>query len=127
MDIGRLEHANVTVSDLDRTAKMLCDVFGWHIRWRGDSKMSGLSVHVGNEDTYLALYRQEPNGRTGEDTYSTVGGLNHLAVVVEDIEATKARVVAAGYEPGEHYDYEPGERFYFDDHDGIEFEVVSYA
>ncbi|MEM7190453.1 MAG: VOC family protein, partial [Pseudomonadota bacterium] len=24
-------------------------------------------------------------------------------------------------------DYEPGRRFYFADHDGIEFEVVSYA
>ena len=31
----RLEHANVTVSDLDRSAKMLFDVFGWGIRWEG--------------------------------------------------------------------------------------------
>ena len=37
------------------------------------------------------------------------------------------RLRAMGYEPHSHADYEPGRRFYFDDEDGIEFEVVSYA
>ena len=32
-----------------------------------------------------------------------------------------------GYEPCNHADYDPGRRFYFDDEDGIEFEVVSYG
>ena len=32
----------------------------------------------------------------------------------------------AGFEPHSHGDYEPGKRFYFDDENGIEFEVVSY-
>ena len=35
--------------------------------------------------------------------------------------------VAAGYEPNSHQDYEPGERFYFEDHYGTKYEVVSYA
>ncbi len=52
--------------------------------------------------------------------------LNHIGVEVDDLDATEARVVAAGLTPFSHADYEPGRRFYFLDPDGIEYEVVSY-
>ncbi|GAA6200903.1 hypothetical protein NBRC116599_21280 [Aquicoccus sp. SU-CL01552] len=55
-----------------------------------------------------------------------IGGLNHVGVVVEDLDATEARVKAAGFVPHNYGDYEPGRRFYFRDSDGIEFEVVHY-
>jgi predicted enzyme related to lactoylglutathione lyase len=55
-----------------------------------------------------------------------LNGLNHIGVVVADLEATEARVKAAGYVPENHADYEPGRRFYFHDHNGVEIEVVSY-
>lgn len=32
MKAAILEHVNVTVSDPDKTAAMLCDLFGWHVR-----------------------------------------------------------------------------------------------
>jgi predicted enzyme related to lactoylglutathione lyase len=48
-------------------------------------------------------------------------------VVVDDLDAVEARVAAEGYTAHTHMDYEPGRRFYFDDRDGIEFEVVSYT
>ena len=72
-----------------------------------------------------ALFAGHPAKPT-DDNYKTIGGLNPCAVVVDDIEAMEARVRAAGFTPGSHADYEPGRRFYFDDHDGIEYEVVSY-
>lgn len=123
----RLEHANVTVSDLDRSAKMLGDVFGWTVRWEGASKTQGRSIHVGGTDSYIALYKERVAEASKEDSYTTVAGLNHLAVVVDDLDAVEAKVKAAGYEPNSHQDYEPGTRFYFEDHDGIEYEVVSYT
>ena len=43
------------------------------------------------------------------------------------LDATEARVVAAGLVPFSHGDYAPGRRFYFLDPDGIEYEVISYA
>ncbi|PLS21784.1 VOC family protein [Neptunicoccus cionae] len=122
----RLEHANITVSDPARTAKMLDDIFGWKIRWEGEAIDAGRSIHVGGKDSYLALYHSGTSQNAAGDSYTTVGGLNHLAVVVDDLHAVDQKVRAAGFTPGEHYDYEPGERFYFHDHDGIEFEVVSY-
>lgn len=68
---------------------------------------------------------REALSETG-DSYVTRGGLNHIAVVVDDLDAAEARVSDAGCEPRVHADCEPGPRFYFYD-DGLEFEVVSYA
>jgi catechol 2,3-dioxygenase-like lactoylglutathione lyase family enzyme len=61
------------------------------------------------------------------DRYRTPGGLNHIGVVVEDLDAIEAKVKEAGFHPHNHADYEPGRRFYFDGPDDIEIEVVSYA
>jgi len=129
MSVGILEHVNLTVKDPDVTAAMLCDLFGWHVRWKGDAKDGGITVHVGSETDYLAVYSGTAGKPlvAGYDNYASVGGLNHIGVVVDDLDAVEARVVAAGFKPINHGDYEPGRRFYFHDGDGIEFEVVSYG
>lgn len=126
----KLEHLNMTASDPDRTAAALVDIFGWTVRWTGSSDLGGRSVHVGGPedgDSYLAIYREGLPKADDGSTYARIGGLNHIGVEVEDLDATEARVVEAGFTPYSHGNYEPGRRFYFDDHDGIEFEVVSYA
>lgn len=123
----RLEHVNVTVTDAERTAAMLCDIFGWHVRWKGDSMKGGASMHIGTEDQYVAVYALPEVEASNESSYTHAGGLNHIAFVVDDLDAIEARVRAAGFEPGSFADYEPGRRFYFWDHDNIEYEVLSYA
>lgn len=126
MSIGMLEHVNVTVTNPERTAAVLCELFDWKVRWQGDSLMGGRTVHVGKDDSYLALYTHATPSQ-GKSSYATRGGLNHIGVVVDDLEETEQRVKAAGFETHNHADYEPGRRFYFNDHDGIEFEVVNYT
>ncbi|MGB3147235.1 MAG: VOC family protein [Paracoccaceae bacterium] len=123
----RLEHVNVTVADPVKSAAMFCAVFGWKVRWEGPGMTTGHTVHVGEEDSYLALFSYGNPGTSTESSYDTRAGLNHIAVVVDDLEATEAKVRAAGYQPGDHYDYEPGRRFYFVEENGIEVEVVCYA
>lgn len=122
-----LEHVNVTVSDPQRTAAMLGDLFGWHIRWQGKSGMGGDTVHVGTDDAYIAVYSTGASREPKSESYRIRGGLNHIGIVVDDLDEVERRVEKAGYRPHSHGDYEPGRRFYFHDHDGIEFEVVSYA
>lgn len=122
----RLEHVNVTVADPDATAQVLCGLFGWRIRWSGGGMQTGRSVHVGNDDSYVALFSYGDDQAPAIDSYRTRAGLNHIAVVTDDLEGTEQRIIAAGYTPGEHYDYEPGRRFYFTEENGIEIEVVSY-
>ena len=123
---AKLEHVNVTVSDAEATARLLCDLFGWQVRWSGPAIDGGVSFHVGEKDNYVAVYSQGGGDVVG-NSYSSPGGLNHLGVVVDDLNLVEARVKKAGFITHSHADYEPGRRFYFNDHDGIEIEVVSYS
>jgi len=123
MPHGTLEHANITVSDIDRSARLLQDLLGWRERWRGAAQNGGETIHVGDEASYIAVYTdRQPHAR-----FAKGAPLNHLGIVVDDLGAAEEVVLAAGLEPFSHADYEPGHRFYFFDWDGIEFEVVSYA
>ncbi|QLQ18121.1 MAG: VOC family protein [Exiguobacterium profundum] len=123
----RLEHVNVTVADPATSADLLCRLFGWRIRWQGPGMTTGRTIHVGGDDSYVALFTYGDARPSREESYRTIAGLNHIAVVVGDLDATEARVKAAGLTPMNHADYEPGRRFYFDTPDGIEIEVVSYG
>jgi catechol 2,3-dioxygenase-like lactoylglutathione lyase family enzyme len=119
-----LEHVNITVTDPDESAAMLCTLFDWKVRWRGPSQMGGMSVHVGTGENYIAVYSPEP-GR--EQAFDKGFPLNHVGIVVDDLDGAEARVFAMGLLPFGHGNYEPGRRFYFFDRNGIEFEVVSYT
>lgn len=128
MTQAKLEHANITVRDPKATAEELCKLFDWTIRWEGAAISGGYTVHVGDDASYLAVYAPpgESHAANGS-SYSTLGGLNHVGIVVDDLDGIERRVKASGYTPHNHADYEPGRRFYFDTNDGIEIEVVSYA
>lgn len=125
MTQAALEHVNITVSDPEAIANMLCNLFDWRIRWKGDAKDGGITYHVGGEDSYIAVYSKGGTAKLG-DNYATPGALNHIGVVVTDLDATEAHVRTAGFTPHSHADYEPGRRFYFDGPDNIEIEIVSY-
>lgn len=122
-----LEHANLTVREPNETAEWMEKVFGWRIRWQGPALQGGYTVHVGEKDSYLALYTPAGDLSDPHPRYRNAGSLNHLAVVVNDIKATEAAVKEQGFVPMNHGDYEPGERFYFLDDNEVEYEVVSYA
>ncbi|MGJ8610282.1 MAG: VOC family protein [Octadecabacter sp.] len=126
--MGRLEHVNVTVADPDASAALLGAVFGWRVRWAGPAIHGGYSVHVGSETSYVAFYTGAEGGvmDAQQSSYAQKAGLNHIAVVVDDLDAVEAKVIARGYETHSHADYEPGRRFYFREENGIEIEVVEY-
>ncbi|WP_347313602.1 VOC family protein [Defluviimonas sp. SAOS-178_SWC] len=124
---ARVEHVNITVTDPRATARILTSLFGWKVRWEGAAKDNGFTVHVGSDDSYLALYAPAMPLTGQAERYVKRGSLNHVGLVVGDLDAAERAVRAAGYEPRSHADYEPGRRFYFDGDDGVEYELVSYA
>ena len=126
MSAARLEHVNITVADPERTSTLMQALFGWRVRWSGTGQSGGRYIHVGSDQHYIAFYTPD---KTDQVPQAFVKGrpLNHIAVEVDDLDATEARVIAAGLRPFSHADYEPGRRFYFLDLDGIEYEVVSYS
>jgi len=122
MPTGYLEHANITVSDPERSSALLQKLCGWHERWRGPALNGGWTIHVGNARDYLAVY----SDNAAHERFAKGAPLNHIGLVVDDLVEAERLVVEAGLVPFNHANYEPGRRFYFFDWDGIEFELVSY-
>lgn len=126
MSKGRIEHANLSVTDPNRSAAIFADLLGWEERWRGESALGGNTVHVGepgNGATYVAFY----TGDHVKGAFTKGQPLNHIGLLVDDLGAAEKVVTEHGLKPFGHDDYDPGARFYFFDWDGIEFEVVSYS
>ena len=94
---ARLEHVNICVPDPVATAAVLERLFDWHIRWEGVSPGDGYSIHVGDTEGYVALYRPG-HGMQAADPgrYRRWAGLNHVGVVVSDLDQAEARVRAEG-------------------------------
>jgi len=126
MPTGYLEHANLTVSDPERSAALLEKLCGWRERWRGPSQLGGWTIHCGDDRAYVALWTDGRSEHGGAKDFAKGVPLNHVGLVVDDLDAAERIVVEAGLEPFNHADYEPGRRFYFFDWDHIEWEIVSY-
>lgn len=125
-----LEHANITVPDMDAAIAFLttaCPEFA--IRHDTIHPVSGIRwVHLGTPTSYFAL--QEPHkGRTPEDhrrPYDDIG-VNHLGLIVDDFDAVEARLEAAGYKRGMPVEPHPArKRAYWYDHAGFEWEFIEY-
>ena len=121
-----LEHTNLTVKDPDQLAALFSRLFDWKIRWRGAALNDGLTVHVGSDESYLALYTHSDVTETRSRDTFVINNLNHLGVVVSDIDKVESKVKDEGYSPFNHGDYDPGRRFYFMI-DELEIEVISYS
>ena len=124
----RLDHANLTVRDVDETVRFLRIAFPeLRIRGGGPTWRGGRWVHVGTDDVYLALESaSKPPAETWEP-YAGKPGTNHLGFEVDDVEAVRARLAAAGYEDTTVPNAHPHrKRVYFHDRDGNDWEFVEY-
>ena len=97
MPEATLEHVNITVSNPKATARMLEQVFGWHIRWEGPAMNNGYTIHVGSETDYLSIYtNDEIKAALSKKQFSKGQPLNHVAFNVDDLAAARAIVVDDG-------------------------------
>jgi catechol 2,3-dioxygenase-like lactoylglutathione lyase family enzyme len=125
---ARLEHANLCVRDIDPMLRFLrtaCPEF----RIRADRTDTDGSrwVHVGTDDTYFALTRADSDREPPWQPYSGLPGVNHLGLEVDDAEALRARMLAAGYEESTVPNAHPHRRrVYFLDPEGNDWEFVQY-
>ena len=126
MHYSYLEHTNITVSDPNAIASLLCQLFDWQVRWSGTSLDQGYTVHVGSSHSYLALYTHSNKRNRVDTNHFDVGNLNHLGVVVENLGLIEERVKQAGLSSFGHDHYDPGRRFYLRIDEHLEVEVVCY-
>ena len=120
----RLEHVNLTVTDLDRSIAFYSDLLDLHVRWKGPIDADRLGAHVGDDHCYLALFQATEPGEVDRNYLRP--GVNHFGFVVEDLDEARRRVEALGATVHLEGDYDPGRRIYFFDPDGYEVELVAY-
>jgi len=124
----RLEHANLAVRDLDGMIRFLTTAFpDFRLRGQGPDCAGRRWVHVGNDETYLSLLEATEAGAETRAPYSGSPGLNHLGFEVDDAEALRARLAAAGYRDTTVPNAHPHRnRVYFEDAEGNDWEFVEY-
>ncbi len=84
----RLEHANLTVRDIDGMIRFLQTAFPeFRVRGEGKNRDGGRWVHVGTDQTYIALSPAKREPEQHWMPYQGAPGVNHLAYEVDDVEA----------------------------------------
>ena len=124
----RLEHANLIVRDVDGMIRFLQTAFpDFRIRRDAAGKDGTRWVHVGTDETYIALNEATAEHGRRWTPYQGEPGVNHLGYEVDDVEALRRRLDAAGYEnstvPNAHAHRK---RVYFYDPEGYDWEFVQY-
>lgn len=124
----RLEHANLCVSDIEAMIEFLKTAFpDFRIRGEGTNKDDTRWLHVGTDDTYIALNQAKTDAKRQWAPYSGVPGVNHLAYEVDDVDSLRARLEAAGYKESTVANAHPHrKRIYFNDPEGNDWEFVQY-
>ena len=123
----RLEHANLFVRDIDATIRFLQAAFPeFRLRFDGMDPRGFRWVHVGTEETYIALIQSTVEPEQGVEPIG-VPGVNHLAYEVDDVDGLHERLSVAGYKDSTFPNHHPyRKRVYFHDPDGNEWEFVQY-
>ncbi|MBV8466920.1 MAG: VOC family protein [Burkholderiales bacterium] len=124
MQTEYLEHANLTVTDLDEAVRFITTALpSWQVRGRGLSSVYGNWVHVGTADHYIAIY----DGGDAPRKIGDAAAFNHIGLVVPSLDAVIQRLAAAGYAVDHPGGKHPHRRVaYFRSRDNLEFEFVEY-
>lgn len=128
----RLEHANITVTDVDAAKRFLKIAFPeFEVRGSRTTENEEYTKrweHFGTDERYLALEMLDPPGATDRKPYRDPG-VNHIGFVVDDLPALRDRLMAAGYRAGDLREEGEGParlRSYIFDDLGMEWEFVQY-
>ncbi|MDB3906775.1 VOC family protein [Crocinitomicaceae bacterium] len=120
-----LEHANITVNNLDKAVHFFKTAFP-HFEKRGGGESNGkIWIHFGDATTYVALNTSTENKHIVKNYDSS--GINHLGFVVSDLDNIASRLSKAGFKRSFPKQIEKFRiRDYFNDADGNEYEFVEY-
>ena len=124
----RLEHANLTVRDIEGMIRFLQTAFPeFRVRSEGRSNDGSRWVHIGTNETYIALSPTNAEPQKRWTPYRGLPGVNHLGYEVDDAEALRDRLKSAGYKESTPPNAHPHrKRVYFYDPEGNDWEFVQY-
>ena len=125
--IIRMEHANLSVRHFDESVRFLKAAFpDFEVRREGLNN-GRRWIHIGTDETYLALNEASVEAEERWVPYEGKPGVNHLGFEVDDVEALRERLAAAGFRDSTYPNNHPHrKRVYFYDSDGNDWEFVEY-
>ncbi|MFT6982345.1 MAG: catechol-2,3-dioxygenase [Crocinitomicaceae bacterium] len=120
-----LEHANITVNNLDNATLFFQTAFP-DFKIRGGGNNQGRKwIHLGNDSTYLAL-NESTTEIPNEKNYDK-NGFNHIGFVVADVNTIAQRLLETGFKRDSPKEIEKFRiRDYFADADGNQYEFIEY-
>ncbi len=125
----RIEHVNITVPDIDAAISFLKIVApDFEVRKDNKSSDSYRWAHIGNERYYFALQEAHLDAapQKQHQTYKNYG-INHVALIVSNIQEIEEKLMAGGYQRGIETPVEKyRKRAYYFDKAGFEWELVEY-
>lgn len=123
----RLEHANISVRDLDAAVAFVTTALP-DFRIRKEGRNDGRRwLHLGTDDTYIAFNEAREEPAENWEPYGGKPGVNHLGYEVDDVDAVRERLTAAGYKDSTYPNAHPHrKRVYFYDKEGNDWEFVQY-
>lgn len=123
-----MEHANMHVQDVDRMLAFIkCAFPSFRIRYDSGTDDSERWVHIGDDNTYLAIYRATQAKKERPQPYSGRPGINHIGFAVDDVESLRQRLLDGGYEETTVPNKHPARRrIYFNDPEGYDWEFIEY-
>lgn len=124
--MSRIIHTMIRVLDLDRSVRFYADLLGLRESHRLEFPDFTL-VYLRGEASDFEVELTWNRGQ--EQPYTHGSGYGHIAAVVEDAHAERARLAALGYQPGEVKEFRRGDellaRFFFvQDADGYKIEML---
>ena len=124
--MAKLIHTMIRVKNLDASLRFYDEVFDLKPSHRLDFPDFSL-VYLRNEETEAEIELTWNKGR--EEPYTHGDGYGHVAVVVPDVPARHAELLAAGYQPLPVKEFKDGDKllarfFFIQDPDGYKIEVL---
>ena len=120
-----LEHANITVNDLQEAIKFFQTAFP-HFKIRGGGNDMREWIHIGDDTTYIAINQAKQSDIKVDKNYDKIG-INHLGFVVQNVEEIAHNLLSNGYKRDFPKEVEQFRiRDYFADADGNQYEFVQY-
>jgi len=125
-----IEHVNITVPDIDEAIRFILIVAPDFKVRRDEVAREGYRwVHIANDDYYFALQEPHPGAEPQQPRapYRNFG-MNHIALVVDNVDDVESELIAAGYQRSIDTPIEKfRKRRYFFDRFGFEWELVEYS
>ena len=124
----RLEHVNICVKDLSVMVKFLQTAFPeFKVRGKGTLTKGVNWLHIGTDDTYIALEQANKVAVSDGTRNSGTPGVNHVAYEVDDIASLRNRLNSNGFkESGVADTHQYRKRVYYIDPEGNEWEFIEY-